>query len=120
MTLAIVAIMIAAAGGLALLVGVRSLAARQTLVPAGALAPADQLRRLSELSTTDRARVARLDDQCEGLARRRLLDFGLTPGVTVARELTNAFDSAGVYRVRGTLLALRRDQADHIWVTPMN
>jgi Fe2+ transport system protein FeoA len=119
MTLAIAAIMIAAAGSLALLVGLRSLAARGALLPEAALAPADQLRRLSELPTTERARVERLDDQCEGLARRRLLDFGLTPGVAVERELTNAFDSAGVYRVRGTLLALRRDQADHIWVRPM-
>ncbi len=76
--------------------------------------------RLSQLDDARLARVERLDEACGGLVRRRMLDFGLTPGARVQREMTGPFGSTGVYRVRGTLLALRREQADHVWVMPAN
>jgi len=74
--------------------------------------------RLSQLTTGARARIARLDDSCQGFTRRRFLDLGLTPGTEIRPELANAFREPRAYRVRGTLIALRQDQSGMIWVRP--
>jgi len=37
----------------------------------------------------------------------------------VSPELTNSFGDPRAYRVRGTLIALRREQARFIWVRPL-
>jgi Fe2+ transport system protein FeoA len=66
------------------------------------------------------AEIAALDDACQGFTRRRFLDLGLTPGTAIYPELTNAFGDPRAYRVRGTLVALRKDQAAQIWVKPIN
>jgi DtxR family Mn-dependent transcriptional regulator len=74
--------------------------------------------RLSQLPTGERAKIAFLDDSCQGFTRRRFLDLGLTPGTEIRAELANAFREPRAYRVRGTLIALRRDQAEMVWVRP--
>ncbi len=51
--------------------------------------------------------------------RRRLLDFGLIPGAVVAAENTSPLGDPTAYRVRGTLVALRRLQAHGILVEPL-
>jgi len=66
------------------------------------------------------AEIVALDEACQGFTRRRFLDLGLTPGTTIYPELTNPFGDPRAYRVRGTLIALRRDQAAQIWVKPNN
>ena len=38
----------------------------------------------------------------------------MTPGTTIYPELTNLFGDPRAYRVRGTLIALRRDQAGSV------
>jgi len=76
------------------------------------------LKRLSDLAAGEGAEVAELDEQCRGFSRRRLLDLGLTPGARVEATLSNAFGDPTGYRVRGALIALRRQQADHVWVKP--
>jgi DtxR family Mn-dependent transcriptional regulator len=73
---------------------------------------------LSTLPTQEQAEIVRLDDRCQGFTRRRFLDLGLTPGTKIYPELDNAFGDPRAYRVRGTLIALRSDQAESIWVTP--
>lgn len=73
------------------------------------------LDRLPELQP---AEVVDIDPEFRGLARRRLLDLGLTPSATVVAELRTPFGDPRAYRVRGTLVALRRDQAEHVWVRP--
>jgi DtxR family Mn-dependent transcriptional regulator len=80
--------------------------------PAGA-------RRLSELTAGQAAEVIELDSQTRGFSRRRLLDLGLTPQARVEAALENFFGDPRGYRVRGTLIALRRQQADHVWVKPL-
>ena len=74
---------------------------------------------LSYLPSQMQAEILRLDEHCQGFTRRRFLDLGLTPGTTIFPELENAFGDPRAYRVRGTLIALRRDQAENIWVTPI-
>jgi len=77
-----------------------------TVIPLGRLA-----------SRTD-AEIVRIDDRCQGLTRRRFLDLGLTPGTMILVELENVFKDPRAYRVRGSLIALRQEQASLIWVRP--
>jgi DtxR family Mn-dependent transcriptional regulator len=69
---------------------------------------------LAELESGGCARILRLDAACRGFTRRRLLDLGITPGAFVQVEMTNAGGSARVYRIRDTLIALRREQAGQV------
>jgi DtxR family transcriptional regulator, Mn-dependent transcriptional regulator len=64
------------------------------------------------------AEIFELDERCQGYTRRRFLDLGLTPGTRIFPELNNPFREPRAYRVRGTLIALRNDQASMIWVLP--
>jgi DtxR family Mn-dependent transcriptional regulator len=74
---------------------------------------------LAELAQDQRAQIVALDDSVQGFTRRRFLDLGLTPGTTIFPELTNFFGEPRAYRVRGTSIALRNDQASQIWVKPI-
>lgn len=73
---------------------------------------------LANLFPRVHAEIVRIDDRCQGFTRRRFLDLGLTPGTTIFPELENAFRDPRAYRVRGTLIALRKDQSGMIWVRP--
>jgi DtxR family Mn-dependent transcriptional regulator len=73
---------------------------------------------LARLDHQAAAEIVRIDERCQGFTRRRFLDLGLTPGTPIFPELENAFKDPRAYRVRGTLIALRRDQAALIWVRP--
>ena len=74
--------------------------------------------RLSDLRQGQHAKIRRLDDTLQGFTRRRLLDLGLTPGTTIAVEMSSPARDPVAYRVRGSLVALRRDQAAHVLVDP--
>ena len=74
---------------------------------------------LMELTHDQRAEIVTLDDAVQGFTRRRFLDLGLTPGTVIYPELQNFFGDPRAYRVRGTLIALRKDQAAQIWVKPV-
>jgi DtxR family Mn-dependent transcriptional regulator len=73
---------------------------------------------LSELPDKTEAEIVALDEACQGFTRRRLLDLGMTPGARLFPEMRNFFGDPRAYRVRGTLIALRREQAANIWVKP--
>ncbi len=74
---------------------------------------------LTDLPTGQPAEIVKLDEAVQGLTRRRFLDLGLTPGAIVSPELQNFFGDPRAYRVRGTLIALRKEQAAQIWVRPL-
>jgi DtxR family transcriptional regulator, Mn-dependent transcriptional regulator len=74
---------------------------------------------LVELAHDQRAEIVELDEAVQGFTRRRFLDLGLTPGTLIYPELINFFGDPRAYRVRGTLIALRKDQASQIWVKPV-
>ena len=76
----------------------------------------EPLRNLSALTPGEAARVTGISALCRGLERRRLLDLGLVPGTTIEAEFTSPSGDPTAYRVRGGLLALRREQADLIHV----
>ncbi len=70
--------------------------------------------RLTHLGRGMEARIVKLSPACRGAARRRLLDLGLVPGTTIRTELQGAFSFPRGYRLRGTLIALREQQAEKI------
>jgi DtxR family Mn-dependent transcriptional regulator len=74
------------------------------------------LARLSEFHAGEEGELVRLDPDLRGFSRRRLLDLGLTPGARVSAQLANAFGDPVAFRVRGTTIALRKEQASKIWV----
>lgn len=74
---------------------------------------------LADLPRDQRGEILQLDEAVQGFTRRRFLDLGLTPGTMIYPELGNFFGDPRAYRVRGTLIALRKDQASQIWVKPI-
>lgn len=72
--------------------------------------------RLGSLEPGEKATVLRIDDACQGLTRRRFLDLGITPRAEIEVVMRSAFGDPVAYRVRDSLIALRREQADWIWV----
>jgi DtxR family Mn-dependent transcriptional regulator len=81
--------------------------------PLGEAAPID---RLTALEPGGCAVVHRLDDALQGFTRRRLLDLGLTPGAEIRAEYASFLGDPVAFRVRGSLIALRREQARHVLV----
>ncbi len=73
--------------------------------------------KLSSLKPGESGRVVAL--RCEGFNRRRLLDLGLTPGTTVECAFPGPMGEPTAYRVRGALIALRREQGDEIEIEPV-
>ena len=87
-------------------------------LPASEIAKANAVP-LATLTQDQHGEIISLDDAVQGFTRRRFLDLGLTPGTTIYPELGNFFGDPRAYRVRGTLIALRKDQAAQIWVKPV-
>lgn len=84
-------------------------AGEEDLRPPGAIS-------LAELARGQAAEVVDIGPECQGFTRRRLLDLGVTPGTRVEAALDNTFGDPRAYRIRGTTVAVRRQQADQIWV----
>jgi DtxR family Mn-dependent transcriptional regulator len=59
-------------------------------------------------------RVAGISPACQGPQRRRLLDLGVVPGTEITPELAGMSGDPVAYRIRGALIALRREQAEWI------
>ncbi len=72
---------------------------------------------LSGLQPGAPARVIGLSPACRGPERRRLLDLGFVPGTRVEVEMVSPGGDPTAYRVRGTVVALRREQANLIRVS---
>ncbi len=86
-----------------------------TAVRQSDMLPTDALP-LSELRTGSTGEVVDLGPACTGFTRRRLLDLGLTPGAHVEVALDNTFGDPRAFRIRGTAIALREEQAAQVWV----
>lgn len=75
--------------------------------------PAEE-RFLSSLRPGERARVLGLSPACRTPERRRLFDLGFVPGTTVEVDMVSPIGDPVAYRVRGSVVALRREQANLI------
>ena len=69
---------------------------------------------LAEMKVGQRARVVGL--LVEGLTRRRLLDLGLLPGTEVKAVMKSPLGTPVAYEIRGSVLALRPEDASKIMV----
>ncbi|MCX7872389.1 MAG: metal-dependent transcriptional regulator [Verrucomicrobiae bacterium] len=76
----------------------------------------EDVHRLSELECGESATIRGLLPSCMGLERLRLLDLGIVNGSRITCEFKSVLGSPISYRVRGTLIALRKEQADRILI----
>jgi DtxR family Mn-dependent transcriptional regulator len=79
----------------------------------------DPFATLASLRPGARAVVTGISRACRGQQRRRLMDLGIVPGTTITAELSSVTGNPMAYQVRGTLVALRKEQAEHIVVSPV-
>ena len=74
---------------------------------------------LTDLLPGAEADIVALDPSFRGFARRRLLDLGFTPGARIRTDLQTFTGDPRAYRLRGTTIALRREQSDRVLVRPL-
>lgn len=75
------------------------------------------LERLDALRIGEQATVAQIAPMVQGPQRRRLLDLGVIPGTLVVAEMSSPSGNPMAYRIRGALIALRREQAHGILIS---
>lgn len=88
-------------------------AANLTVAPLPQDAPVEtaENRCLHRLGPGYQARVVRLSPRCRGAERRRFMDLGILPGTLITAEMTGPGGDPTAYRIRGAVIALRKDQA---------
>ena len=69
---------------------------------------------LDQLQPGAKARVTALTSA--GAERRRFMDLGILPGARIEVELQNPLGDPTAYRIRGAVIALRREQAHQIHI----
>lgn len=72
---------------------------------------------LDKLEIGQAAVVTRLN--AAGADRHRLMDLGLLPGTRLQAEYRSPLGDPVAYRVRDTLIALRRSQAREVEIEPL-
>jgi DtxR family Mn-dependent transcriptional regulator len=72
---------------------------------------------LTFLKPRESGQVIRISQACRGLERRRLMDLGVVPGTVIEAEMRSPSGDPTAYRIRGALIALRREQADQIYIS---
>lgn len=78
--------------------------------------PSPEKRSLFDLSPGQTGVV--LDLLIQGLTRRRLLDLGMVPGTRVEAVRRSPAGDPKAYRLRGSVIALREEEAKRILVQP--
>lgn len=73
-------------------------------------------RRLSMIGHGEAARVLGISPACRGSERTRMLDLGIVPGSVVEAAFSGPLGDPTAYRVRGTMVGLRREQAEQVFV----
>jgi DtxR family Mn-dependent transcriptional regulator len=89
-----------------------------SVLPLAGVKPSDlfQEQFLCNLTPGHRAQVLSLSAACRGPERRRLLDLGFVPGTVVEVDMVSPGGDPTAYRVRGTVIALRREQANLVCI----
>jgi len=73
-------------------------------------------RSLSTLKVGESGKVLGISSAVRGKQRRRLLDFGIVPGTTITPRLVSFSGDPVAYNIRGTSIALRKEQAEMIFI----
>lgn len=72
--------------------------------------------KLSDLKYGETARISGISEQCQGEARRRLLDLGFVRETIVTVQNISPLGNPVAYSLRDTLIALRHEQAEQIFI----
>ncbi len=76
----------------------------------------DNIARLSSLKLNETASIIGLSKECRGENRRRLLDLGFVKNSKVQIDLLNPLGEPKAYLIKGTTIALRKEQASKILI----
>ena len=98
------------------------IAANISVIPVSRqIMPQEQItNRLSDLAVGEKAEIKLLSPRLRKVERRRLMDLGIIPGTLVEAVLRSAHGDPTAYRIRGSLIALRWEQTNHIEIKPKN
>ena len=75
-----------------------------------------EFKTLSSLSVGEEGTVSGISKSCRGRQRRRLMDLGVVPGTKIEAEMQSMGGDPVAYRIRGASIALRKKQADTIYI----
>ncbi len=75
--------------------------------------------RLSSLKPGQKGQIVHISTAYSRVERRRLMDLGLLRGTVIKAEMTSPGGDPTAYWVRDTLIALRKEQADLIYIKPL-
>jgi len=75
--------------------------------------------RLSSLADGEVGKIVGMSKECRGENRRRLLDLGFVNGTEIKIDLNSPMQNPVAYSVKGTSIALRRDQASKILINKL-
>ncbi len=92
------------------------LARNVTVVPLEAATISTPYERLSTLKIGETARVVSLSPACRGAERRRFMDLGILPGTVIKAEMVSPSGDPTAYIIRQSLIGLRKEQADNIFI----
>jgi DtxR family Mn-dependent transcriptional regulator len=74
-------------------------------------------KQLSSLRPGEAGIVQHISPFLRGHERRRLMDLGLVPGTYIRSEYESPSGEPVAYQIRGALIALRKEQTDHIRIS---
>ena len=75
---------------------------------------------LTELKHGETGRIIQISRNLRGTERRRLMDLGFVPETEITVEMRSPGGDPTAYRLRNTLIALRKEQADLIRIEKIN
>ena len=75
-----------------------------------------KFKTLSSLSIGEKGKVIGISTKCRGQQRRRLMDLGVVPGTEIEVEMKSVGGDPIAYRIRGATVALRKKQAEGIFL----
>ncbi len=78
----------------------------------------EKFKTLDELNLNEEAEIIGISKSLIGQQRRRLLDFGFVPGSQIRAVLRAAGGDPTAYLIRDTIVALRKDIALKIFISP--
>lgn len=76
----------------------------------------DNIARLSGLKENETAKIIGISKESRGESRRRLLDLGFVKGADITIDLLNPLGEPHAYLIKGTSIALRKNQAAKILI----
>lgn len=72
---------------------------------------------LVSLAPGEQATVLKISPACRSMERRRMMDLGIVAGTAIEIDMQSPLGDPTAYRIRGTSIALRKEQAQNILIS---